>query len=63
MAVLKGFFVESCRSSRLAEYVVSVVKDAKRRNPRLADLDRLAELFPPRRLTYWPYFIVRYSTG
>jgi hypothetical protein len=63
MAVLKGFFVELRRSSRLVDYVVSVVEDAKRRNPRLADLDRLAELFPPRRLTYWPYFIVRYGTG
>ena len=55
--------MESRRSSRLAEYVSSVVEDAKRRNPRLADLDRLAEILPPRRMTYWPYFIVRYSTG
>jgi hypothetical protein len=56
-------FVESRRSSRLAEYVSSVVEDAKKRNPRLADLDRLAEILSPRRMTYWPYFVVEYRTG
>ncbi|MFP3237394.1 MAG: hypothetical protein RXR10_07990 [Vulcanisaeta sp.] len=47
----------------MAEYVSSVVEDAKKRNPRLADLDRLAEILSPRRMTYWPYFVVEYYTG
>ncbi len=48
---------EECSTGeeRLAEYVSSVVEEARRRNPRLADLDRLAEIMPPRRMAYWPY--------
>jgi len=48
--------METRRSPGLAEYVSSVVEDARRRNPSLADLDRLAEVLPPRRMTYGPYF-------
>jgi hypothetical protein len=51
------------RSPSLAEYVSSVVEDARRRNPSLADLDRLAEILPPRRMIYWPYFIGEWRVG
>jgi|ECHnycMinimDraft_1075156.scaffolds.fasta_scaffold16115_1 hypothetical protein len=55
--------MEARRSPSLAGYVGSVVEDARRRNPSLADLDRLAEVLPPRRMTYWPYFIGEWSVG
>ena len=55
--------METQRSPSLAEYVSSVVEDARRWNPRLVDLDRLAEILPPRRMTYWPYFIGEWSVG
>jgi hypothetical protein len=55
--------MESRKPLRLAEYVSFIIEDAKKRNPRLADLDKLAETFPPRRMTYWPYLIVEYRTG
>jgi hypothetical protein len=40
---------------RLAEYVRSVLEEARRRNPSLARLDRLAEILPPKRMIHWPY--------
>jgi hypothetical protein len=52
--------VETRRSPSLAEYVSSVVEDARRRNPSLADLDRLAEILPPRRMIPWPYIAVEW---
>jgi hypothetical protein len=53
----------STKTPRLAEYVRSVLEEAKRRNPQLADLDRLAEVLPPRRMTYWPYFVGRWDVA
>ena len=55
--------VERRRFPSLAEYVSSVVEDARRLNPSLADLDRLAKVLPPRRITYWLYFIGEWSVG
>jgi hypothetical protein len=52
--------MEVRRSPSLAEYVSSVVEDARRRNPNLADLDRLAEILPPRRMIPWPYIAVEW---
>jgi hypothetical protein len=49
------------KAPKLAEYVNSVLEEAKRRNPSLAHLDRLAELIPPKRMTYWPYLYGRWS--
>jgi len=49
--------MEARKSPSLAEYVSSVMEDARRRNPSLADLDRLAEILPPRRMIPWPYII------
>ncbi len=46
---------------RLAEYVKSVLEEAKRQNPHLAHLDRLAEVLPPRRMVHWPYFVGRWD--
>jgi len=43
--------------------VIYVVEESKKRNPNLADLEKLGEMFPPKRLTYWPYLIVKYETG
>jgi len=43
--------------------VIYVVEETNRRNPNLADLERLSEMFPPKRLTYWPYLIVKYETS
>jgi len=43
--------------------VIYVVEETKKRNPNLADLERLSEMFPPKRLTYWPYLIVKHETG
>jgi hypothetical protein len=40
----------------------SEVKE-NRQNPRLSDLDRLAEIMPPRRMIYWPYLIGMWSVG
>jgi hypothetical protein len=48
---------------RLAEYVRSVLEEARRRNPRLAHLDRLAEVLPPRRMIHWPYFVGRWDVA
>jgi hypothetical protein len=55
--------METRRYPSSAEYVSSVVENARRRNPSLADLDRLAEILPPRRMTYWPYFIREWNVG
>lgn len=52
--------MEPRRSPNLAEYVCSVMEDARRRNPSLADLDRLAEILPPRRMIPWPYIPVEW---
>jgi len=30
------------------------------KKPDLSRLDRLNKMFPPRRMTYWPYLIVEY---
>ena len=43
--------------------IIYVVEESKKRNPNLADLERLSEMFPPKRLTYWPYLIVKHETG
>jgi hypothetical protein len=43
--------------------IIYVVEEVRKRNPNLAELERLSEMFPPRRLTYWPYFIVKYETS
>jgi len=43
--------------------VIYVVEEIKRRNPNFADLEKLSEMFPPKRLTYWPYLIAIYETG
>ena len=40
---------------RLAECVSSVLEEARRRNPSLACLDRLAEILLPKRMAHWPY--------
>lgn len=53
----------AAETPRLAEYVMSVLEEARRRNPRLADLDRLAEVLPPRRMTRWPYLVGRWDVG
>jgi hypothetical protein len=50
------------KAPRLAGYVNSVLEEARRRNPSLAHLDRLAELMPPRRMVHWPYLIGIWST-
>ena len=50
----------SAEAPRLAEYVAG---EARRRNPRLADLDRLAEVLPPRRMIRWPYFVGRWDVA
>ena len=42
---------------------VLVVEESKKRSPNLADLEKLSEMFPPKRLTYWPYLIVKYETA
>jgi hypothetical protein len=47
----------------LAEYVCSVLEDARRRSPNLAHLDRLAEVLPPRRMAPWPYIVAEWSVG
>ena len=47
--------MKACGTPSLAEFVNSVIEDARRRNPNLADLDRLAEILPPRRMIPWPY--------
>ena len=41
---------------------MSVDKPAKesKKSPDLSILDRLNEMLPPRRMTYWPYLIVEY---
>jgi len=33
------------------------VVEEKRQNPQLSNLDRLAEIMPPRRMIPWPYLI------
>ena len=53
----------SAEAPRLAEYVRSVLEEARRRNPRLADLDRLMEVLPPRQMIYWPYFVGRWDVA
>ncbi len=45
----------------MAEYVRSVVEEARRRNPHLAHLDRLAELLPSRQMVHWPYFVGKWD--
>jgi len=35
----------------------------ERKNPDLSVLDRLNEMFPPRRMTYWPYLIAEYEVS
>jgi hypothetical protein len=52
----------SAKAPGLAEYVMSVLEEARRRNPGLVHLDRLAEVLPPRRMTYWPYLVGRWNT-
>jgi len=52
--------VEARRSPDLVEYVNPAVGRAGRRNPSLADLDRLAEILPPRRMIPWPYIAVEW---
>jgi len=47
---------------RLAECVSSVLEEARRRNPSLACLDRLAEILPPKRMIHWPYVAGIWST-
>jgi len=42
--------------------VDKLIKEAKK-NPDLSHLDRLNEMFPPRRMTYWPYLIVEYEVS
>ncbi len=49
------------REERLAEYVSP--GEARRRGPNLADLDRLAEIMPPRRIAYWPYLFGVWNVG
>jgi hypothetical protein len=39
--------------------VDKLIKEAKK-NLDLSVLDRLADMFPPKRMTYWPYLIVEY---
>ncbi len=39
----------------LAECVRSVLEEARRRNPGLVRLDRLAEILPPKQMIHWPY--------
>jgi hypothetical protein len=53
----------SAEAPRLAEYVGFVLEEARRRNPRLADLDRLAEVLPPRRMIRLPYFVGRWDVA
>jgi len=43
--------------------VIYVIEESKKRNPNFADLEKLSEMFPSKRLTYWPYLIVIYETG
>jgi hypothetical protein len=33
------------------------------KNPDLSVLDRLNEMFPPRRMAYWPYIIAIYEVS
>ena len=33
----------------------------KNKNPNLSELDRLTEMFPPKRMVYWPYLVVEYE--
>ena len=40
---------------RLAEWVASVMDEARKRNPGLAGLDRLAETVPAERAARWSY--------
>ena len=47
---------------RLAEYVMSLLEEARRRNPHLTHLDKLAEVLPPRQMTHWPYLVGKWST-
>ena len=35
--------------------------EEKRPNPQLSNLDRLAEIMPPRRMVPWPYLIAIWS--
>jgi hypothetical protein len=44
------------------EFIGSVIKEAKR-NPQIQHLDRLAEMLPPKRMTYWPYLIAIYEVS
>ena len=39
--------------------VDKLIKEAKK-NLDLSVLDRLADMFPSRKMTYWPYLIVEY---
>jgi hypothetical protein len=55
------YAVAKAAMKRLAEYVKSVLEEAKRQNPHLAHLDRLAEVLPPRRMVHWPYLVGRWD--
>jgi len=51
------------KTARLAEYVSSVLEEARRQNPSLSRLDKLAEILPPRRMTHWPHLAGEWSVG
>jgi len=42
--------------------VDKLIKETKK-NPDLSVLDRLADMFPPKRMTYWPYLIAIYEVS
>ena len=47
----------------MAKWVASVMDEAGKRNPRLADLDRLAETVPAERTTRWSYLSYEYISA
>jgi len=52
--------VAARESPRLAKYVASSMEEARKRNPKLTDLDKLAEIMPAEQITYWSYFSYEY---